>query len=102
LQESLRANEIADPRHRDAAQRQRRRIVAERDPVQGAEKITRGERTRRGRDQRVQRNPATLVTLTVRCPLLIYLTTTNRHRNKQEANHAESSRFARGMAEGAP
>ena len=51
-QESLRSNEIAEPRHRDAAQRERRRVVAQRDPVQGAEGITRGDRTRRGRDQR--------------------------------------------------
>jgi hypothetical protein len=77
-------------------------VVAQRDPVQCAQRITRGELTRRGRDQRVHQNPATLVTLTVRCPLLVYLTITNRHRNKQEVNHAKSSRFARGMAEGAP
>ena len=76
-QESLRANEIAELRHRDAAQRERRRVVAQGDPVQRAERITRRERTRRGRDQRVHRNPATLVTPTVRCPVLIYLTTTN-------------------------
>ena len=37
-----------------------------RDPVQRAERITRRERPRRGRDQRVHRNPATLVTPTVR------------------------------------
>ena len=64
--ESLRANEIAELRHRDAAKRQRRRVIAQGDPVQCAEGITRGERPRRGRDQRVHRNPATLVTPTVR------------------------------------
>ena len=73
-QEILRSNEIAELRHRDASKRERRRIVAQRDPVQCAEGITRGERTRRGRDQRVHRNPATLVTPTVRCSVLIYLT----------------------------
>ena len=34
------------------------------DPLQCAERITRRERTRRGRDQRVHRNPATIVTST--------------------------------------
>jgi len=58
----LRAHQIAELRERDAAQRQRRRIVAEGDPFQRAERITGGERARRGRDQRVHRNPATLVT----------------------------------------
>ena len=47
------------------------------DPVRCAEGITRRERTRRGRDQRVHLNPATLVTPTVQCPGLIYLMTTN-------------------------
>ena len=61
-QESLRSNEIAELRHRDASQREGGRVVTQGDPVQGAEGITPGERTRRGRDQRVHRNPATLVT----------------------------------------
>ena len=63
-QQLLRARQIAELRHRDAAQRERRRIVAQRDPLQRAERIARFERTRRGRDQRVHRNPVTLVTLT--------------------------------------
>ena len=78
-QQRLRANEIAELRHRDAAQRERRRVVAQRDPLQRAERITRRERARRGRDQRVHSNPDTLVTLTVRCPVLIYHTTTNQY-----------------------
>jgi hypothetical protein len=40
------------------------------DPVQCAEEIT-----RRGREWRVNLNPATLVTPTVQCPILIYLMT---------------------------
>src|SRR5262249_25004257 len=36
-QESLGANEIAELRHRDASQRESRRVVAEGDPLQGAE-----------------------------------------------------------------
>ena len=59
-QQRLRSNEIAELRHRDAAQRERRRVVAQGDPLQRAERIARRERTRRGRDQRVHRNPATL------------------------------------------
>ncbi|ABA51169.1 hypothetical protein BURPS1710b_2552 [Burkholderia pseudomallei 1710b] len=70
--ERLCPDELAELRHRDAAQRERGRIVAQRDAVQRAERITRGERARRGRDQRVHRNPATLVTPTVRSPRLIY------------------------------
>ena len=65
-QESLRSSEIAELRHRDASQRERRRIVAQRDSLQCAEGITGRERARRGRDQRVHRNPVTLVTPTVR------------------------------------
>lgn len=38
-QQRLRFGEIAELRHRDAAQRQRRRIVAQCDAVQGAERI---------------------------------------------------------------
>ena len=67
-QERLRSNEIAELRHRDAAKRERRRVVAQGDPLQCAEGITRRERTRRGRDQRVHRNPATLVTPTRSMP----------------------------------
>ena len=65
LHQGFRAQEIAELRHGDAAQRQRRRVVAQGDPVQGAERITRRQRARRGRDQRVHGNPATLVTPTV-------------------------------------
>ena len=61
-QQSLRANEIAELRHRDASQRERRRVVTQGDPLQCAEGITRCECARRGRDQRVHRNPAKLVT----------------------------------------
>jgi hypothetical protein len=62
LQQRLRPDEIAELRHRDAAQRKRRRIVAQCDPLQCAERITRCKGARRGRDQGVQENPATLVT----------------------------------------
>ena len=43
-------------RHRDATKRDRRRVVRKA-TLQCAEGITRGERTRRGRDQRVHENP---------------------------------------------
>ena len=56
---------IAELRHRDAAQRERRRVVAQRDALQRAERIARRECARRGRDQRVHSNPVTLVTLTL-------------------------------------
>ena len=49
-QQALCPNQIAELRHCDASKRERRRIVAQSDPVQRAERITRGERTRRGRD----------------------------------------------------
>jgi hypothetical protein len=54
-------------RHRDASKRQRTRVVAQGDPVQCAKGVTRGKRTRRGRDQ----------PLPPRYPVLIYLTTAN-------------------------
>jgi hypothetical protein len=41
------SNEIAELRHRDASKRERRRVVTQGHPVQGAEGITRRERTRR-------------------------------------------------------
>ena len=78
-QERLRSSVIAELRHGDASKREGRRVVTQGDPLQCAEGITRCECTRRSRDQRVHRNPATLVTPTVRCPVLIYLTTTNQH-----------------------
>ena len=58
----FRAVEIAELGHGDAAKRQRRRVVAERHPVQRAERIAHRERASRRRDQRVHRNPVTLVT----------------------------------------
>ena len=57
LHQGFRAREIAELRHGDAAQRQRRRIVAQGDAVQGAERITRRQGARRGRDQRVHGIP---------------------------------------------
>src|SRR6266700_2667241 len=73
-QEGLCPNEIAELRHRDTAKRERRRVVAQGNPVQRAEGITPGEGTRRGCDQRVHRNPATLVTPTVPRAIVICLT----------------------------
>jgi hypothetical protein len=49
-QESLRSNVIAELRHRDASKRETRRVVAQGNPLQCAEGITRGECTRRGSD----------------------------------------------------
>jgi hypothetical protein len=77
--ESLRSREITEPRHRDASKRKRRSIVAQGDPVQRSEGVTRRERTRRGCDQRVQLNPDKLVTPIIQCPILIYLMITNHH-----------------------
>ena len=57
--------EIAELRHRDAAQRERRRIVAQRNQFQRAQRVAGRERTSRGAKQRVQRNPAKLVTPTL-------------------------------------
>jgi hypothetical protein len=64
-EERFGANQIAELRHSDAAQRERWRIVAQRNPLQGTERITSRKRAGRGRDQRVHVNPATLVTLTI-------------------------------------
>src|SRR5262245_20100742 len=66
--ESSRSNEIAELCHRDASKREGRRVDAQGDPLQCAEGITCRQRARRGGDQRVHRNPATLVTPTVRFP----------------------------------
>ena len=72
-QQSFGSCEIAELRHRDAAQRQRRRVVAQRDPLQCAKRITRRQRARRGGDQRVHRNPVTLVTPGVSMPGTKYI-----------------------------
>jgi hypothetical protein len=48
--ELLGAIEVAELRHRDAAQCQGWRIIAECDPLQGAEGITSGQRVGRGCD----------------------------------------------------
>src|SRR5262249_583944 len=70
LQEGLRPDQIAELRHRDTPEREGGRVIAQRDPVQRAERITHCECARRGRDQRVHRNPDTLVTPAFRCPAL--------------------------------
>jgi hypothetical protein len=64
-QEGLRSNEIAELGHRDAAKRARGRVVAQGDPLQGAEGVTGRQGARRGSDQRVHGNPVTLVTPTL-------------------------------------
>jgi hypothetical protein len=76
-QENLRSNEIAEPRHRDASKRERSRVVAQGDPVQGAEGIPLCQRTRGGRDQRVHLDRPTPVTPTVQCLTVICPTTIN-------------------------
>ncbi|MNI17197.1 hypothetical protein D3C73_705590 [compost metagenome] len=65
------AHQIAQLRHGDAAQGQRRCIVAQGHAVQCPQRITRRQRLGGGRDHRVHRNPATLVTPTVRYPGLV-------------------------------
>ncbi len=60
------ACQIAELGHRDAAQGQRRRVVAQGDAPQRAERVTGGQRLRRGRDQRIHSNPATFVTPVLR------------------------------------
>src|SRR4051812_25728204 len=59
------AREVTELRHRDAAQRERWCVVAQRNLLQRSERIARRERACRSRDQRVHRNPVTLVTLTL-------------------------------------
>jgi hypothetical protein len=88
-QERFRAAQIPELRHRDASKRKRGRVIAEGNPVQGAERIAGGEGPCGGRDQRVhppsrsnsnidaadtRPNPAPLVTPTSRGPTLNYLT----------------------------
>ena len=67
-QEILRSNEIAELCHRHTPQRERRCVIAQGDPLQGAEGITRSQCTSRVGDQRAHRNPVTFVTPTVRKP----------------------------------
>jgi predicted dithiol-disulfide oxidoreductase (DUF899 family) len=81
-EESLRSNEIAELRHRDASKGESRRVVAQGDPLQCTEGITRCECVRRGSDQRVHRNPVTLVTPIVRCPALSLLSKESRAMTK--------------------
>ena len=64
------ADEVAELRHCDAAQRERGRIVAQRNPVERTDRIPGGERARRRVDHRVQANPAKLVTPTFSIPSL--------------------------------
>jgi hypothetical protein len=63
-QQFLRAREVAELRHRDAAQGKRRRIVAQRDLLQRGQRITCRKCAGRGGDLRVHGNPVTPVTLT--------------------------------------
>ena len=78
-QERPRSHQITESCHRDAAKRERRSVVAQGHPVQCVEGITLRERARRSGYRRVNRNPDTLVTLTVQSPTLTYLATTNQH-----------------------
>jgi hypothetical protein len=64
--EILRACEIAELCHCDPAQRERRRVIAQRNALQGTERVTRRKRLSCGGDQGVHLNPATLVTPTLK------------------------------------
>ena len=62
-QEGLRSHQIAELRHGDAAcQGQCWRVLPQGNPVQGAKRIARRQRPRRGGDQRPMRIPQRLVT----------------------------------------
>ena len=50
------ARVLAELGHGDAAQRQRRRVVAQGDPLEGAERVAGGEGARGGGDQGVHRD----------------------------------------------
>ena len=56
---------LAELRHRDAAQRQRRRVLAQRDALERAERIAGGEGARGGGDQGVHRRQVTRATASV-------------------------------------
>jgi hypothetical protein len=58
-------------RHRDAAKRERRRIVAQRDSFQGSKGIARRECASCSCNQRIHPNPATLVTPTPPMPRVL-------------------------------
>jgi hypothetical protein len=64
-QERLRPYQIAELCHGDAAKGERRRVVAQGDPVQCTEGIAHGEPASRRSDLRVHRNPAIFVTHTL-------------------------------------
>jgi hypothetical protein len=72
-QKRLGAREIAELRHCDTSQRERWRIIPQGDSPQCSEGVTSSERTRCGHDQRLHRNPATLVTPTVVIPAAKYI-----------------------------
>ncbi len=65
-QQQFGARQIAELRHGNAADRKRRRIIAQRDPLQRAQGIPDRERACGGVDQRVQPNPAKFVTPFIR------------------------------------
>jgi Zn-dependent protease with chaperone function len=56
-QEGLRPDQVAELRHGDASQRQRRRIISECDACQRAKRVSGGQRPRRGRDYGVHVPP---------------------------------------------
>ena len=64
-EESPGTNEVAQLRHGDAPKRESGSVVAQSDPLEGAERITRCQGARGACDQRVHLNPATFVTLTI-------------------------------------
>jgi hypothetical protein len=62
VQKIFRTRKVSELRHGDSAEREGGRIVAQGDSLQCAEGIACGEGARCGCDQRIHRNPATLVT----------------------------------------
>ena len=63
-QERPRPNEVAELGHGEAAKGERGRVVTQGYPLQCTQGIARRQCPRRGRDQRIHRNPVTLVTPT--------------------------------------
>ena len=78
---------IAIPRSARAGASSRRR-----NPLQYAEEVTRGERPRRSRDQRVHRNPVTLVTPTVSMPGAKCSRTTDSIEKRMDSRRKEPKR----------
>ncbi len=103
FQKGLGAAELSELSHRDTAKRQGRRVVPQGDPLQRTEQVAGRQSLACRGNQRIHRNPVTLVTPPTCAPASIYCSNgTGQQRGPSRHNQVPGSRPVAGVARKTP